>query len=159
MHESEKWKWSHSVVSDPQWPHGLQPMRLLRPWDFPGKSTEVGCHWVCCYLHAIINMLWYKHIIQPQFYDKKATAHNFSVCKKFTLRVQVFKFKLNLSDCIRSKNNGWGIIGTLAFEVSFTITSSNPACVLHEGLDYHFHKDWGPTTQLLLLWQFSHYSR
>ena len=44
MHESEKWKWSHSVVSDPQRPHGLQPTRLLRPWDFPGKSTAVGCH-------------------------------------------------------------------------------------------------------------------
>ncbi|KAB0378776.1 hypothetical protein FD755_010354 [Muntiacus reevesi] len=24
-------------------PHGLQPTRLLRPWDFPGKSTGVGC--------------------------------------------------------------------------------------------------------------------
>ena len=23
--------------------HGLQPTRLLRPWDFPGKSTGVGC--------------------------------------------------------------------------------------------------------------------
>ena len=44
MHESEKWKWSRSVVSDPQRPHGLQPTRLLRPWDFPGKSTGVGCH-------------------------------------------------------------------------------------------------------------------
>ena len=44
MHESEKGKWSRSVVSDPQWPHGLQPTRLLRPWDFPGKSTGVGCH-------------------------------------------------------------------------------------------------------------------
>ena len=44
MHESEKWKWSHSVVSDPQRPHGLQPSRLLQPWDFPGKSTGVGCH-------------------------------------------------------------------------------------------------------------------
>ena len=44
MHESEKWKWSLSVVSDPQRPHGLQPTRLLRPWDFPGKSTGVGCH-------------------------------------------------------------------------------------------------------------------
>ena len=30
MHESEKWKW-------------LQPTRLLRPWDFLGKSTGVGC--------------------------------------------------------------------------------------------------------------------
>ena len=44
MHESKKWKWSSLVVSDPQWPHGLQPSRLLRPWDFPGKSTGVGCH-------------------------------------------------------------------------------------------------------------------
>ena len=46
--ESER-KWSRSVVSDPQWPHGLQPARLLCPWDFPGKSTGVGCH---CLLHS-----------------------------------------------------------------------------------------------------------
>ena len=44
MHESEKWKWSHSIVSDSSRPHGLQPSRLLRPWDFLGKSTGVGCH-------------------------------------------------------------------------------------------------------------------
>ena len=44
MHEGEKWKWSHSVMSDPQRCYGLQPTRLLRPWDFPGKSTGVGCH-------------------------------------------------------------------------------------------------------------------
>ena len=44
MHESEKWKWSRSVVSNPQRPHGLQPSRLLHPWHFPGKSTGVGCH-------------------------------------------------------------------------------------------------------------------
>ena len=25
-------------------PHGLQPVRLLCPWDFPGKNTGVGCH-------------------------------------------------------------------------------------------------------------------
>ena len=33
-----------SVTSDSLWPCGLQPTRLLRPWDFPGKSTGVGCH-------------------------------------------------------------------------------------------------------------------
>ena len=27
-----------------QQPHGLQPSRLLHPWDFSGKSTGVGCH-------------------------------------------------------------------------------------------------------------------
>ena len=42
MHESEKWKWSCSVVSDPQQPHGLQPAGPLHPWDVPGKSTAVG---------------------------------------------------------------------------------------------------------------------
>ena len=34
MHESEKWKGSRSVVSDSSRPHGPQPTRLLRPWDF-----------------------------------------------------------------------------------------------------------------------------
>ena len=42
MHESEKWKGSRSVVSNSSQPHGLQPTRLLHPWDFPGKSTGVG---------------------------------------------------------------------------------------------------------------------
>ena len=50
MHESEKWKWSCSVVSDSLPPHGLQPTRLLRPWGFPGKSIGVGCH---CLLHCL----------------------------------------------------------------------------------------------------------
>ena len=39
-------KWSHSVVSNSLWPHGLQPSRLLCPWDSPGKSTGVGCHFL-----------------------------------------------------------------------------------------------------------------
>ena len=42
MHESESEV--ASVMSDSWQPHGLQPTRLLRPWDFPGKSTGVGCH-------------------------------------------------------------------------------------------------------------------
>ena len=51
MHESEKWKWSRLVLSNSSQPHGLQPTRLLHPWDFPGKSTRVGCHcllWCGC---------------------------------------------------------------------------------------------------------------
>ena len=40
-----------------QRPHGLQSTRLFRPWDFPGKSTGVGCH---CLLHteAEAPILW-----------------------------------------------------------------------------------------------------
>ena len=44
MHESEKWKWIRSVMSDSSRLHELQPTRLFCPWDFPGKSTGVGCH-------------------------------------------------------------------------------------------------------------------
>ena len=51
---------SRSVVSDSLWPHGLWPTRVLHPWDFPGKSTGVGCH---CLLRLVssrcpINICW-----------------------------------------------------------------------------------------------------
>ena len=42
---------SCSVMSDSLRPHGLQPIRLLCPWDFPGKSIGVGCH---CLLHPLV---------------------------------------------------------------------------------------------------------
>ena len=35
---------SRSVMSDSLRPFGLQPARLLCPWDSPGKNTGVGCH-------------------------------------------------------------------------------------------------------------------
>ena len=54
MHESEKWKWSHLVVFYSVRPHGLQPTRLLRPWDFPGKNTGVGCHFL---FHSHVKMV------------------------------------------------------------------------------------------------------
>ena len=31
-------------MSDPLWPHGLQPTRLLCPWNSPDKNIGVGCH-------------------------------------------------------------------------------------------------------------------
>ena len=37
-------EWSCSVMSDSLWP--LEPTRLLRAWDFPGKNTGVGCHFL-----------------------------------------------------------------------------------------------------------------
>ena len=33
-----------SVMSNSLQPYGLQPSRLLCPWDFPGKNTGVRCH-------------------------------------------------------------------------------------------------------------------
>ena len=46
---SNAWKWKVKVkaLSRAQLlatPWTIQPTRLLYPWDFPGKSTGVGCH-------------------------------------------------------------------------------------------------------------------
>ena len=71
-----KWKVrvNRSVVSDPQRPHGLQLTRLLHPWDFPGKSTGVGCHcllllltkpqikWTCFVIWKYVSMCVYMDI-------------------------------------------------------------------------------------------------
>ena len=52
---SNAWKWKVKVKSLSRFrlfaTHGLQPTRLFHPWDFPGKSTGVGCHYLlrnCC---------------------------------------------------------------------------------------------------------------
>ena len=58
MHENEKWKCSRSVVSDSSRPHGLQPTRLFRPWDFPGKSTGVGCHCLLRFESWVLSQLF-----------------------------------------------------------------------------------------------------
>ena len=60
MHQSEKWKWSRSVMSDSSWPHGLQPTRLLCPWDFPGNNTGVGCH---CHLQSSLTFTQYNFFL------------------------------------------------------------------------------------------------
>ena len=47
-----KWKVKSEVIQLRQTlrPHGLQPTRLLHPWDFLGKSTGVGCHCLLRYM-------------------------------------------------------------------------------------------------------------
>ena len=64
MHYSENWTWSCSVVSDSERPCGLQPTGLLCLWDFPGKSTGVGCH---CLLRIFR---------ESYFVRKKFQSHN-----------------------------------------------------------------------------------
>ena len=49
-----------SVVSDSLGPHGLQPTRFPCPWDSPGKSTGVACHFLLHNFKAYhLVHLWY----------------------------------------------------------------------------------------------------
>ena len=76
MHESEKWKWSRSVASDSLRPHGLQPTRLLRPWDFPGKSTGVGCHCLLPLWYRSLHFLLYILIMDiPMWFCNKTVLY------------------------------------------------------------------------------------
>ena len=34
------------LVAQSLWPRGLYPFRPLCPWDSPGKSTGIGCHFL-----------------------------------------------------------------------------------------------------------------
>ena len=82
MHETEKWKWSRSVISDSSRPHGLQPTRLLHPWDSPGKSTGVGCQ---CLLWIFILLLCY---LLP------ASWKQYQNCLKSLTRISMLWFAL-----------------------------------------------------------------
>ena len=62
-------KWNCSVVSDSLRPHGLEPTRLLHPWNFPGKSTGMGCHFLLQldhqFSHSVVSDCLRSHESQP----------------------------------------------------------------------------------------------
>ena len=70
-------------------PHGLQPTRLLRPSDFPGKSTGVGCH---CLLRNSCYTCYYKHFMASGLNFSPMTAFT-SVSKHSLLIYGIFLWK------------------------------------------------------------------
>ena len=71
-----------SVMSDSLWSHGLEPARFFCPWNFPGKKTGVGCHFLLQgifptqgsnphllhLLHWQVNTLPLNHLGSPKWY-------------------------------------------------------------------------------------------
>ena len=120
MHESEKWKWSRSVESDALRPHGLQPTRLLRPWDFPGKSTGGGCHHL---LRKEETGIWNsqgrrkdKCLFSSTFLNLSHIKLLFSLSPKWMITQQITQFKLCARDYVTTMYPAWGqflLVGNL----------------------------------------------
>ena len=96
MHETKKWKWSRSVGSDSERSHGLQPTRLLHPWDFPGKSTGVGCH---CLLWRVLHIplkvrrwIYYLYISRNEAFSVSSCLPRVVACQKSQFLSIIFKY-------------------------------------------------------------------
>ena len=67
---------SHTQLSDWTELTGLQPTRLLCPWDFPGRNAEVGSHfllqgifptkWLNSHLLILLHYRWIFHMVRHQ---------------------------------------------------------------------------------------------
>ena len=118
MHESEKSKWSRSVVSDSSRPHGLQPTRLLHPWDFPGKSTGVWCHCLLRHLYLVTcysvsslpeefissyTFFFLLHSFLPPFVSDIWSSFHASFC--FFFNAEFSDFQMHSPGCLNNEIN------------------------------------------------------
>ena len=64
-------------MSDSLRPHGLQPTRLLHPWDFLGKNTGVGCHFLktiqICLLFYLSLIIYHITLDKKGIFNLRAT--------------------------------------------------------------------------------------
>ena len=112
--------------------HGLQPSRFLRPWDFPGKSTGVGCNCLLCPLM----LEYYKNIIV--FYvccDLKEIQKHSRLLP--SLQVKIFRLNLlALLNVIIYSNNALVLFNLFPCLLSFlyiiSFPSLNPLLILLE---------------------------
>ena len=102
------------VESDSLWPHGLQPARLLRPWDSPGKDAGVGCHflvqgifpgdqtWVSCIARRFFTIpaTWYY-----RFFFKKGSVEVISLLLSMQLIMRTHPLGKSW------KSSFWGKLG------------------------------------------------
>ena len=90
---------SRSVVFNSLWPHGLGPTRVLCPWNFPGKNTRMGCHFLlqCVCVCTYYNMCVYVCLLYMRncilFWDK--------LCSPDSLDLTLFEFTV-------TPNNSFG---------------------------------------------------
>ena len=71
---------SRSVMPDSLQPHGLQPTGFICLWDFPGKDTGVGCHFLLQGIFPIqglkLGFLHCRQILDRLSYEESTTDSN-----------------------------------------------------------------------------------
>ena len=75
-------------MSDSLRPHGLQPKRLLCPWDFPGKNTGVGCHFLLQVIAVVIV------IAMVMVINSNGNNSNKLLCKGFTCIISFLPYNI-----------------------------------------------------------------
>ena len=78
-YQSESESVSHPVMSNSLQPHGLQPTRLLCPWNSPGKNTGMGCHslhqGILLTQGSNLGLLHCRQIVYPLSHQGSPTYH------------------------------------------------------------------------------------
>ena len=110
-------QFSPSVMSDSLQPHGLQPTRLLRPWDFPGKRTGAGAIdetvlFAAVWMHLEITRQGKTSIIRYHLHVESEIWHNWTHWQN--------RNRLTGDSCV------WVFVtlGTAACQASLSITNS-----------------------------------
>ena len=138
-------------------PTELQPTRLLRPWDFPGKRTGVGCHCLLLksYLHTIWSLKrvsWSQMMAQkdvPDTVPREGTGHH--ACDTDAGKgtdLRRMHFKLSTGTLSRDKECGRGMNGG-SDAALYTLVYLDPKLRQNFMLKSLFRKEYGNVTNQL----------
>ena len=83
-------------MPDSSRPHGLQPTRLLHPWDFPGKSTGVGCHCLLQHHSSKASILWHSAFFTVQLSHPYMTTGETIALTRWIFVGKVMSLLLNM---------------------------------------------------------------
>ena len=134
-------------MSDSVRPHGLQPTWFLRPWDFPGKSTGVGCH--CLYLETIRftgNIYYYTFIYGMATGCSDVDGGALQVYQKSRVYLRLHDLKLQSRFCRSTQRRGnsqFSLVTQSCLTLCNPMNCSSPGFPVHhqlpESTQTHFH--------------------
>ena len=93
---SNAWKWkvkvkllSYVQLFTTTW---IAAYQVLHPWDFPGKSTGVGCHWLLWKLNRV---KWYQNVAS----EKQNDLHRNSLWRQVSIFCNISIRSIRSREC------------------------------------------------------------